>query len=273
MLLIVTGCVGNAFQCCMLLTLSSPCMHDVQTYLCEFAHAILLDIHSAHWSCRAAAMRIQDCHQQAVAKHTHRNCQAKLPGRQESNVRLLKRRQLKSLSTLMASDKLTHRTEGLLVGDQLTARSHNNNLQRAPLLFSSHVLNRVCLQRKFAHCTSTTSSTTAHYVRTKVQGTPSAGHFNTIICRQRCVHGPNPQRACAWSLSHICTDLQESLPAIQQRHPLLSHPLKRGYLLSSIVKTSLWLSNRSGPIQIIACAPHVACAAVLCSTNGFPLPG
>ena len=148
MLLIVTGCVGNAFQCCMLLTLSSPGMHDVQTYLCEFAHAILLDIHSTHWSCRAAAMRIQDCHQQAVAKHTHRNCQAKLPGRQESNVRLLKRRQLKSLSTLMASDKLTHRTEGLLVRDQLTARSHNNNLQRAPLLFSSHVAEQGLLAKK-----------------------------------------------------------------------------------------------------------------------------
>ncbi len=108
-----------------------------------------------------------------------------------------KRRRLYSF--LMASEKLTHRTQGVLVGDQLTARSHNNNLQRAPLLFSSQVLNRVCLQRKSAHCTSTTASTTAHYVRTKVQGTPSAIHFNTISCRQRCVHGPNPQRACAWS--------------------------------------------------------------------------
>ena len=194
---IITGCIGNAFQCCMLLRLSSPCMPHVQMFLSEFAHAILLDMHSAYWSCRAAAIKSQDCHQQAVARHTQRSCQAKLPGRQESDVRLLKRRRLNSF--LMASEKLTHRTQGVLVGDQLTARSHNNNLQRAPLLFSSQVLNRVCLQRKSAHCTSTTASTTAHYVRTKVQGTPSAIHFNTISCRQRCVHGPNPQRACAWS--------------------------------------------------------------------------
>ena len=130
----------------MLLRLSSPCMPHVQMFLSEFAHAILLDMHSAYWSCRAAAIKSQDCHQQAVARHTHRSCQAKLPGRQESDVRLLKRRRLNSF--LMASEKLTHRTQGVLVGDQLTARSHNNNLQRAPWLFSSQVLNRVCFAKK-----------------------------------------------------------------------------------------------------------------------------
>ena len=146
----ITGCVGNAFQCCMLLTLSSPCMHYVQTYLCAFAHAVLLDMHSAHWSCRAAAIRSQDCHQQAVAEHTHRSCQAKLPGRQESDVRLLKRRQLKSLSTLMASEELTHRTR-VQVGDQLTAQLTQQQSTMCTLVIFKSGAEQVLLAKKTMH--------------------------------------------------------------------------------------------------------------------------
>jgi len=140
-------------------------------------------------------------------------------------------------------------------------------------LFSSRVLNSVCLHNKVSLHTAHQHQ---HHQQQPITSEPKSRalhlqHISTqTLCRQRCVHGPSPQRACAWS--HMCDDLQESLPAIQQRRPLLNHPLKRGYSLSSIVKTSLWLSNRSGPIQIIACAPHVACAAVSCSTNGSPLP-